>query len=225
MNAVNVSKLIEFRKLTERSQATFAKNLKIPKKPKLEDNEGGGNYWQRSLSGVSTSFKNNDNNIVKERINSLLAAYEPCDKEKVRNMYKKNLNILQKYEDFDFSVWNPSATFKFISKTDEPLIIKDIPFRVMPQHIFRYGTKEYKVVGGVFFVVSVAGYEPEDLGIFSESIFKYLSKQYPDGYYVDPSNCFTINIANMEVVRYQDILDGKIKSQFDNTINSLKKYL
>jgi hypothetical protein len=67
---IPVKKLVEFRRLTERSKSTFANNLKLPKKPKGEDS-GGGNYWIRSISGISNSFKANDNTIIQEKIYSV----------------------------------------------------------------------------------------------------------------------------------------------------------
>jgi len=222
INHVSVNKLVEFKKLTERSQVTFANNLKKPKKPKLDDEESdGGNYWQRCLSGVSTAFKENNNSIIKERIDSLLTVYETCDKNQVRSMYKRNLAILKKYEEFDFSIWNPPVPFKYHSKTRTPLTFKKIPLKVLPQHVYSYGGKENPTMGGIFFVTSVQGYSIDDLGIFSEAIYKYLYNQHPEDYYIDPKYCITVDASTMEVVRYQEILDGKIPSLLQKMLDKL----
>lgn len=226
INYIPINKLVEFRKLSERRQSTFVSNLKIPKKPKIEDEESnGGNYWQRSLSGLSTAFKQNDNDIIKERIDSLLTVYEKNDNSKVRKMYERNLHILQKYEEFDLSTWMSSSSFKFLSKTKTPLTIKEIPIRVVPQHIFTYGEKSKKSIGGVFFVASVKVYKYDDLGIFSEAIFRYLTDQYSEGYYIDPNYCFTVDASTMYTVNYQQVLDGKIPSLLQTTVDTLKKFL
>jgi hypothetical protein len=226
INYIPINKLVEFRKLSERRQSTFVNNLKIPKKPKTDDEESnGGNYWQRCLSGVSTAFKQNDNGIIKERIDSLLEVYEKNDDNKVRTMYQRNLHILQKYEDFDFSTWPYSSSFKFLSKTKTPLTIKDVPIRVIPQHVFTYGNKSTKSIGGIFFVASVKGYKSDDLGIFSEAIFRYLTDQHPEGYYIDPNYCYTVDASTMHTVSYQQVLDGKIPSLLQSTIDTLKKFL
>jgi hypothetical protein len=226
INQVPVNKLIEFRKLSERSQQTFANKLKIPKKPKSDDDdEGGRNYWQRGLCGVSTAFKENDNTIIKERIESLLSVYEPCDNNLVRLMYKRNLDILQMYEEFDFSVWNPSKIFKFLSKTSEPLSCNKIPLKVQPQHVFSLGNKEEPRIGGIYFVTCVKGYKSEELGIFSEAVFKFLTHYYSKQYYIDPVNCLTVDASTKEVVRYQQILDKHIPSLLQGAVDRLNKLI
>jgi hypothetical protein len=225
LNHLTIKKLVDFRKLSERSQLTFANNLKIPIKPKVNEDESGGNYWIRSTSGVSTAFKENDTDVIRERIEALQTDYESNDNRLTRIMYERNLDILYKYEDFDFSIWYPTPSLNFISKTRESLTIKDIPLKIFPHHVFSYGDKESPKVGAILFVTSIDGYELEDLGIFSEAVFKYLTEQHSKKYEVDPKFCLTVNTATLQAATYQQILDGKIKSQFVNTINTLKKYL
>jgi NAD-dependent dihydropyrimidine dehydrogenase PreA subunit len=226
LNRIRVIDLVAFSKLSERRQSTFANNLKIPKKPKSDEDESEArNYWHRCLTGISTASKQNDNDVIKERIESLLDVYEPCEKKLVRLMYKRNLEILKKYEEFNFVIWYPTMAFKFVSKNKAPLTIKDIPLEVRPQHVFTFGKKETPSFGGIFFVASVQGYRTNDLGIISEAVFKHLREQYPEPYYIDPNYCIAVDVSSMELVRYQEILVGKIPSLLQTLADKLSKLL
>jgi|SRR5579863_3294926 len=224
INNVNVKELVEFRRLSERRRSTYINELKMPKIPK-QDDETGGNYWVRSISGVSSAFKANDNTIINERIDSLLTVYEPEENNKTKIMYKRNLEILGEYEDFDFSIWHAPGNVKFLTKPKQVISVKDLPLKISPQHVFSFGTKEEPKVGAIWFVIWLDGFQPGDLGMFSEAQFRYLSEIYVKQYTVDPNYCITVNVPSKEVVRYQQILDGKTPSWLDSTIDILKKYL
>jgi hypothetical protein len=222
-----IKKLVDFRRLSEKRQSTFANNLKLPQKPKVkdDDDDDGGDYWVRSISGLRGAYKYNDNALIKEKIDAVLDVYESKKKEQTKNMYQRNLQILYKYEDFDFSIWRPSIDPNFLSKTKVPLDVKNIPIKVVPHHVFSYGSKEDPSVGAILFVTSLVDYDLNELGIFSEAIFKYLSLQHSKICKVDPNFCLTVDASSMQAVSYQQILDGKVDSLFEKTIDTLKKYL
>ncbi len=224
INKIPVKKLVEFRRLSEKSQSTFANNLKVPKRAGSEDG-GGGDYWIRSTSGLSSAFRYNDNALVKEKIDSLASVYDSTKNELTKIMYKRNLEILHTFEDFDFSVWRPSGDLKFLSKQKILLNIKEVPLQVIPHHVFSYMDKNKPTVGGIWFVIWLDGYKSSDLGIYSETLFDYLSLLYSKQYKIDPNYCLTVDASSKEIVSYQQILDGKIPSLLENTIDTLNKYL
>ncbi|OCX50329.1 hypothetical protein BEL04_21310 [Mucilaginibacter sp. PPCGB 2223] len=223
INKVPVKKLVEFNRFTERQQQTFVNNLKIPKKPKSDKDEGG-NYWTRSLSGLGRAFKENNNDKIREKIEALTEVYETADLKRTKVMYQRNLEILHIYEDFDFSIWRPMGNLYFLTKTQEPLSIKNVPVQVIPHHVFTFGDKDNLHVGGIWFVVWLDGFKSSDLGTYSEALYKYLSHYYSK-YKADPNYCLIVDAATTEVVRYQQILDNKVPSLLQTSIDALNKYL
>jgi len=69
MKKLSIPQLIEFRKKSDRSKKTFVENIKSSK---IETPaEGGGDYWRTSLSAVCNSYKQDNLNLVDEKISEL----------------------------------------------------------------------------------------------------------------------------------------------------------
>jgi hypothetical protein len=197
--------------------------MQTPKIPKSDDTSGG-DYWKRSTSGLSNAYKHNDNKLIQKKIDSVSSVYESARKESTKTMYKRNLEILHNYTDFDFSTWRPPANLQFLAKSKLTVTIKDIPVQVLPHHIFSYEDKGEPNVGGIWFVVWLDGFKQGDLGIYSESLFRYLTLLYAKKYKVNPEYCLTVDAASKDVVSYNQILKGKIPSLLEPTIDALSKY-
>lgn len=219
-----LKKLIEFRRLTPRRKSTFSNNLKKPKKPSVGT---GGDYWTRSLSAISTAFKNNDNSIIKERLDALLNDYASTSIKKTKVMYQRNIDILERYIGFDFSSWWSIPIDKFLSKPDSMSVIDidGIPTQIRPHHIFTYEKNEDQCIGGIWFVTWLDGFKKGDLGIYSEALFRYLTINYPEDYIINPTSCIIVDASSMQVITYDQVLSGKIPSLIDATINDINKYL
>jgi hypothetical protein len=218
-----VMQLVKFRRLSERSRLTFTNNLKIPKKPKADS--GGGNYWVRSVSGISNAFKNKDNKFIQEKIDAVTSVYDSAKSDGTIMMYKRNLEILHSYTDFDFSTWCPSGDLQFLANPQLTLIVNDLPIQIIPNHVFSYDDKGEQKVGGIWFVCWLDGFKPDDLGIFSEALFRYLSFLHAKQYKVAPDYCSIVDVLTMERLSYQQVLEGKITPLLEHTINILNKYL
>ncbi|MBD1383966.1 hypothetical protein IDJ75_01645 [Mucilaginibacter rigui] len=222
---VPVMELVKFRRLSEKSQATFVNNLKIPKKPKSDSGDGGGNYWVRSISCVSNAFKKNDNKLIQDKIDEVTNAYNSAKLERTRTMHKRNLEILYNYIGFDFESWWPTSNIQILANPQLTLTIKGIPIQVIPSCIFSYEIDGEQKVGGLWFVCWLDGFKPDDLGIFSESLFRYLSFLFEKRHTIEPKDCYIVDISTMDRSTYQELLDGKIDAMLENTINTLNKYL
>ena len=222
-----VKKLIEFRRLPERRQNTFVKNLIKPKEPK---EGGGGDYWIRSISAISTAFKQNDNTIIRERLDGLIHDHELSTITKTKVMHKRNIDILEPYVDFDFTNWRPPYDLDFISRPSNKSIIKigDLPIQIRPNHVFTFGNKEDKRIGGIWLVTWLEGFKASDLGVYSEALYRYLLIHYSENYPIDMDFCTTIDVSSFEKVGYNKIRNGEIPSNIDTVIkklnNHLKKY-
>jgi hypothetical protein len=224
INIVPVKKIVEFRRLPERSKLTFANNLKLPKKSKSDDS-GGGDYWIRSISGISNAYKDNDKKLIQKKIDDVLSVYNSTNVETTKTMYKRNLEILHNYIDFDFSDWRPPTDFQYLANPQIILNIKGIPIRVIPHHVFSFEDNGEPKVVGIWFVTWWAGFKLDDLGIYSEALFRYLSLLYSKEYNVDPNYCIIVDTLSREIFRYTQILNGNVPPLLESTIDTLVKYL
>lgn len=218
-----VKKLIEFRRLSKTRKVTFTNRLKVGKK--LISDGGGGNYWVRSVSAISNAFKENDNSYITDKIEEVSNLYDLNQRSQTKTMYKRNIDILDKYKDFDFTLWRPSADLKFLSKPHSILEMNGLPIHILPNHIFSYGENNNQSVGGIWFIVWQDGFKPIDLGIYSETLFRYLSSYYSNDYIINPAASIVVDIGNMQSISYDEILNGKIPAALDDTMKSVKEYL
>lgn len=223
INKIALKKLVEFGRLSEKRQANFANQLKVPKVTSPTD--GGGDYWKRSTSGLSNAFKDNDSARIAEKIEAVVSVYQSATNELTKKMYERNLDILHNYVNFDFVNLRPAGEVKFLTKSKEPLTIDNVPLQILPHHVFIFGKDEGVKVGAIWFVAWLERFSKEDLGIYAEAQFNYLSNVYAKHYIVDPRYCLTVDILTMETVNYNEILQGKIKSRLQSSVDSLNKYL
>ena len=140
-------------------------------------------------------------------------------------MYQKNLDILYNYEDFDFSTWYPNKTFKILEKTNKKSIIEidEIPVQVLPNQVFSFTKNKIKYVGAIWFIAKLDGYSKAEFGIFSETIFYYLSDNFSEEYEVSPENCLIVDVLNFEEISYQMVLENKIPPLLRETLKSIRE--
>lgn len=217
-----VKKLFEFRRLSKTRKVTFTNNLKVGKKPTSGD---GGNYWVRSVSTISKAFKENDSSIITDKIDEVTNLYNLNQRTQTKTMYKRNIDILAKYKSFDFTKWRPTVDLKFLSKPRSILEMNGLPIQVLPNHIFSYGLRNNKSIGGIWFIIWQDGFKPSDLGIYSETLFRYLSSYFSKEYIVNPAACIIVDLTSMQSISYKDIINGNITSILDDTMKSVKEYL
>jgi hypothetical protein len=223
LDKLPVKKLIEFRRLSKTRKVTFANKLKVGKKS-ISDG-GGGNYWVRSVSAISSSFKENDNSYITDKIEEVTNLYDLNQRAQTKTMYKRNIDILDKYKDFDFTLWRPSADLKFLPKPHSILEMNGLPVQILPNHIFSYGEKNNQSVGAIWFVIWQDGFKPSDLGIYSETLFRYLSSYLSENYMINPASCIIVDILSMKSISYNEVLNGGVSSLLDDTMKSVKEYL
>jgi hypothetical protein len=226
MNKIPVKKLIEYRRLSERRKKTFVKNLNKPKEK--SPNGGGGDYWVRSISAISASFKSNDNAIVTERLERLIDDYNSPSSSKTKTMRKRNIDILKQYVDFDYSKWSPSKDLKFVStsKHNSLLNLNGLPIYVNPHHVFTWKdepNKEIQNIGAIWFVTWLDEFKPGDLGIYSEAVYRYLKANFSHEYKIVPKYCLTIDVSLLKSISYHDVHSGEVPSLIENTLIGMKE--
>jgi len=224
VSTITVKNLVEFRKLSDKRRSTFAANLKKPL-AQIKEDDSGGDYWVRSISGISKAYKFNEPTYIQEKIDDVSSVYNSTIRDQTKKMYKRNLEILQDYTNFDFSMWRPHGELEFMSKPNALLNIKKLPIRVIPHHVFSFEHGSEKRVGAIWFVAQLTGYDSGDLGIFTDALYRYLHTFFSTDYLVDTQYCLTVNTSTQQAVCYQDLLDGKAPALLESTIDTLNTYL
>lgn len=224
MKKISVSNIIIFRQKPEKSKQTFLNSLR--KKSLTQTAEGGGNYWVRSLSTMSNAFKDNSNKPIKNKISEILDLFTPKLTKQTKDMYQRNLDILHNYEDFDFSKWLP-GTIEILSKTNKKSIIylDTVPVQITPSQIYLFEKDGRKCVGAIWFVAKLEGYTKEELGMFAEALFIYLSNNFEEQYFISYENCLVVNVLNKNEVNYKMLIDKEIPLVFNSTLKAIKKLL
>ncbi len=221
INKLPIKKLVEFRRLPEARQVTFANGLKIEK----ESGSSGGDYWVRSISAISNAFRANDNSFIKDKLDETMNLHSLNQRSQTKTMYKRNIDILEKYEEFDFSQWRPSVDLNFLKKPKSILEMNGLPIQIRPNHIFAYGAKNNQSIGGIWFMTWLDGFKIDDLGIYAEALHRYLSSYFSEDFIINPAACMAVDVSKVQVVGYNKILSGEVPSLLDSSIYKIKKRL
>ncbi|WP_296311298.1 hypothetical protein [Winogradskyella sp. UBA3174] len=226
MEKIPIAKIVEFRrKKSESTKMTLLKNLKKTKEKK--DNSNGGDYWTTSISSISQYFKDENQDIILDKIDDLLGRHDLTKSKTSKIMYQKNIEILHNFEDFNFESFKPKSKIKYISKPVEKSIIKilDLPIQVRPQHVYTYEENGIDKIGATWFVAKKDGFETAEIGIFTEALFEYLDINYSNKYEIDPIYCIAIDVTNLIDVRQNQIFKKEVPSLLNSSLEAIKKML
>ena len=223
MKKISVGNIVKFRTKSAASQLTFIRNLGKPK----EQSSEGGDYWTTSISAISNVFKSDNKNLIYEKVDELNAKFQKASAKISKDMFKRNIDILHKAGDFDFSVLKPDLTLTFLSRKNVQSIIdiKGVPVQVRPQHVFSYVEGDKKRIGAVWFVSKLGGFASGELGIFTDAIYCYLSANYSDKFQLDMKYCIAMDVASLDLVRYSQLHNKEVVSLLDATLESILKVL
>lgn len=225
MKHLSIKDIIEFRGKSDRSKMTFATNLKLD--TKKNDSEAGGDYWVSSLSAISNSYKFNDLDLINSKIYELEGKYEAHEDKRIKTMYERNITILYGFEKFDFNLWKPSEELIFLNKhkSDYFQNIKGLQVKVTPQHVFTYKNKGVDFVGAIWFIAKLGGYRQDELGMFTDVLFRYLGNTYSKNYDLASKYCIAVDVVNNKAVSYKKLKEGRIPLLLDRTLNEIKNLM
>lgn len=223
MKKISINNIIKFRNRNEKNRKAFIKSLE--KKSEIK-NDGGGNYWIRSLSALSSAVKSDDHEPIKEKIGEILELFSPDLTKQTKDMYERNLNILHNYEDYDFSNWLPQE-FEILSKSNKNSIIyiNKIPVQITPSQIFKFEKNEVEYVGALWFVAKLDGYEIQELGMFAEALFIYLKNNFNQDYKISKKYSIVIDVLAKKDLSFQKVIKDEIPTILKSTLDSINKQL
>lgn len=225
MEKVTVKNLIEFRGKNERTKITFVNNLKAEKK-KSDDSSRGGDYWISCLWAIRNTFTSGCTNLLDEKIELLNAKIKASEIKRIKDQFQRNIDIINNFKDYDFQHLKPNDDLTFLNqpKFHSILDIKGFPIEAKPCHIFKFSENNSEEIGGVWFVAQLQGFTKNELGMFTDILYRYLDKHYSKDFYVNPYHCIAVDLYNAQEVNYTEIKNGKIPVLIESTLDDLKKF-
>lgn len=224
MEKISVANIVNFRrKKSEGTRLTLIKNLNKPKKQTDEDEPGGGDYWIHSLSTISNIFSTEKYDLLNEKIDFVSNKFDASPYKRTKDMYRKNIEILHNFEDYDFSELKPAKKLTFLSKSADKSILslRGVPVQVRPHHVFTFSEKDAKKVGTVQFVSKLQGYSMEELGMFADALYRYLNFNYSEEFEVAAEYCSAVDVSNLVSVNYGQIINGDVAAVLNETLDEI----
>lgn len=225
MKKLSIKKLIDFRNKSDRGKKTFVENLKSPKTE--APTEGGGDYWISSLSAVCNAYRHDDLNIIDEKINELQEKISGTTQTITKNMYQRNVAILQAYQRMDLKKLRPGEKLSFLKKsTVNPILtIKGLEVEAKPSHIYTFGKKDAEKIAAIWFIAKVDGYRVEEVGMFCDILHRFLKYNYSKEYQLLPKYCVAIDMLSGRRVDYSEIEDGSFSKVLGPTLDEINKLM
>ena len=225
MKNLSIKDLIEFRKKSDRGKKIFVENIKSNKI--LPPTDGGGDYWVSSISAICNSYRQGDFSLADEKITELQEKIRNTKRTITKNMYQKNVEILQNYKGMDLKKIRPTQKISFLKKsTGNPtLTIKGLQVETKPSHIFTFGNTDEEKVGAIWFTSKVKGYTIEEVGMFCEMLYRFLRHNYSNKYQIMPRYCIAIDMVSEHTVDYSKIQDGSLSPMLNSTLDQLNKFM
>ena len=225
MKKITVKNLVEFRKKTDRGKRSFVERIKSNKAETSK--EGGGDYWVSSLSAVCRAFKNDDPNVIDDKIIELQQKIADTVVTITKNMYQRNIAVLQSCKNIDFRKIRPSGRLLFLSRagSNPILVIKGVQVEARPNLIYLFGKKGEESIASIWFVAKKDGYSIEEIGMFSEMTYRFLKHNYMKKYQLAPKYCVAIDILKNQIVNYSDIENGTISPILNQTLDQIVKLI
>lgn len=226
MEKIRIKDLVKFRRKSERSRITIAKNLKLEKKSDSA-NSSGGDYWISCLSAISNAFKDDNLELLDNKMILLNDKIIANDDKRIKDQFQRNFDVLYNFKEFDFKEIKPNEEFVFQQKQKVKSIlqINELPIQAKPDHVFTFSRNERDEVGAVWFIAQLNGFDKGELGMFVDILYRYLITHYSEDFFVNASYCFAIDVNKVQSVSYKDIEEGTVPKLLDKTIENLKKLL
>ncbi len=225
MEKIKVKDLIDFRRGTDRQKDSIVK--KIDKSaPEPKDDNGGGDYWIRSLSALRRTYRENDKSYLNDKISRILADLKPDAIERTKNMYKRNIEILRSFLDFDLDELRPSFSCTLLGrvKKRDVLTFKGLPVEIPVHEIYSFkNAANIDCMGAVLFVAKLDGYTLDELGIFAQAVYNFMMKNFSDEYLISSPDIKIVDAITTKFVSHQMLIDGEIPPLYISTLEAIVK--
>lgn len=232
MEKLTIKNLIEFRRRQEKNRKGYLNSLENKERKSKENKEekqkgGGGDYWISCLSTLENVFKENKKNLIQEKINELQIKFNLEDRPQFKNGYLANINILNGFGDFDFEEIRPleEITILHQHKDKEILDLNSLPIKANPSIIFSFKKDDFTEIGAISFIAQKGGFKNSELGIFTETYYRYLEYNFSKDYKINTKFIIAVDAVDIKIIRYSDILKGDLLPLLEAIIEDIKTLL
>lgn len=224
MEKLSIANLVDFHRKSDKSKITFANNLKVDTKA---EKGSGGDYWIHSLSTIGKVFKENESDLFDAKIEILQGKKEVATAKISKDMFQRNIDILSGFKDFDYESIKPKEKLIYYKKPEIKSIVEidGLPIQARPNHVFSYSNNEHEEIGAVWFVAKLHGYSINELGMFTDILYRYLEKNYSKDFVINNFYCCAIDVSNGRRISYEEIRKGDVPVLLDRTIAEIKGLL
>ena len=225
MNNISIKELVEFRKKTDTSKRNFVSKLKTNKvEKKLEDS--GGDYWISSLSAIANSFKLNDSQLIVNKRDVIIEKLDDTQFKKTLLMYERNIQILNNIENLNINNLRPKKINILTQQKGNAILhLKEFNIIVRPQYVFSFKNKEIEEFGPIWFIAKLGGFREDELGMFTEILYKYLKTHFSEKFNINPKYCIAVDVVNSFKINYSQLKSAEIEKLLMPTLNQIKKLL
>lgn len=222
MKDIRIRDIVELRRKSEKGRNGF-----IAKLNKERKKGEGGDYWISCVSSVIHFFEEKNKQYLLDKRVELLMKYDKSSTSITKEMYRKNIDILQKSESLDTSRWYPSNKIHILKgKTiEKKLDINGVSLKIEPSCIFSFYENEENKIGAIWFLAKKDGFQKEELCMFVEAIFRLLKFYYSERYTVCPEYCIAVDLFKSKDLNYSELQKGEVKPVLDLAVNHLKELL
>lgn len=219
---ISLAKVVEFKRRNDRSRATLINNLN--KTRKETTSEEGGDYWIISRSAIGNAFKNNNNDLILEKIDEVVEKRNNATATISKDMYQRNITILNSFDNFDFSDFKPDTKLNYLPKSQTIISIKGVPVQIRPSYVFSYKEKNIDKIGAIWFVGKLEQFDLGEIALFTDALYRYLKFNYRK-FEIEPRYCVALDLVTKQSVNYVQIQNEKIHSDLDLILRAIKKLL
>jgi len=228
MEKLRIIDLIKFLRKEPNPRRTFVNKLiKAETRIKDPDKKKGGDYWISCTSTLANIFKTGDKNLIQLKCDEIQQKMETVDRPQTKIQYQANIDMLVKFEDFDFYTIKPQAEITILKKADDLSIlqIRNFPIKVDPQHVFNFSLNEENEIGAVWFISIQEGLTNSELAMFTDVIYRYLHQHYAQHYKINPDYCIAVDVDKVQWLSCKDDINENVISKLEDSIDEFKKYL
>jgi len=102
------------------------------------------------------------------------------------------------------------------------LNIDDFPLYTSPSLLFVHERNGKKELGAIWLVAKLNGYKKNELGMFCELLYQFLSKNYSDSYQISDDLCVAVDTFGAQKVVYNELRSGQIPFLIQQTLKEIK---
>jgi hypothetical protein len=187
----------------------------------------GGDYWIISFSAICNSYRQNDLEIIDQKIKELKEKATNSPQTISKNMYQKNISNLQIYKSLDLKSLRPAGKLSFLKKSSghSLLTIKGLEIQAKPSQIFTFGNKEVENIEAIWFVAKANVYRIEELGMFCEMLYRFLRSNHSKKYELVSRYAIAVDIVSGRSSNYADIEVGALSPLITPTLDEINRFM